>query len=221
MKEKRILAMFIASAVTLVASLSITFGVLQTLADPVVATGIVKYAYNFGGEVNALVTEEGRSIKIKEDIIFQPSSSLDWKEASSDPNAVDADKQTVWFDGLNYESDIWYDDESIPSKLKVIPVRITNSFDRDIEFKLEVNFDKTSPLGKYTYVKLYDYTNEEQSFETIIKDKRFSLKPGQSVDYAIIVYSNDADNLGVAQIDWGNDWLKLNVQVTNLTVFEQ
>ena len=66
MKEKRILAMFIASAVTLVASLSITFGVLTTLADPVVATGIVKYAYNFGGEVNALVTEEGRSIKIKE-----------------------------------------------------------------------------------------------------------------------------------------------------------
>jgi len=34
MKEKRILAMFITSVVTLVASLAVTFGIMTTLADP-------------------------------------------------------------------------------------------------------------------------------------------------------------------------------------------
>ena len=47
MKEKRIFAMFITSAVTLIASLAITFGVFMTLADPVVATGVVRYDYTF------------------------------------------------------------------------------------------------------------------------------------------------------------------------------
>ena len=219
MKEKRILAMFIASAVTLVASLSITFGVLTTLADPVVATGITRYAYNFGGTNNSLVVEEGTIIKMNEDIIFKPSSALEWQEPSSDPT-TGSDKKTVWFNGLNYESDIWFNDESVSSKLKVIPLRITNSYSSFTNFKLTVTFDDTTPLGEYTCVKLYDYLDDEQGFETLDGAKYFDLKAGEYIDFAIIVYVDDTDNLGLSQINYdqeNGDWEKINIEVENIT----
>lgn len=212
MKEKRVLAMFITSAVTLVASLAVTFGVLMTLADPVVATGVTRYQYAFNYTNDSLISADGNTLKLKEDVIFQPASSVIWSEEEG--------KQAIWFNGSSIEDDIVYGDESISTKIKVVPFRVTNKFAQSIQAKITVSYDKDeSALAKYTYVKIYDY--KTATFVDYADGMTIELTPDAFADYAVVVCVDDTYNFDVNdQINWGADWVAFNVEVENTTVIE-
>lgn len=219
MKEKKIIAMFVTSAITLVASLAITFGVFMTLADPVVATGVTRYVYAFNESNNSLITVDGKSLKLSEEIVFQPSSSVIWPT-----NAELEDEDSlypVWINdsdlnGATYQDEIIYQDESISSKLKIVPLRISNNYSSNIITKVDVSYNKESLLGKYTQIKVYSYA------ENIYLDYTGSfiseISSNSYKDYAIIIYADDSANFGRYSIDWGNDYEKINVVISNETV---
>lgn len=208
MKEKRVLAMFITSAVTLVASLAVTFGVLMTLADPVVATGVTRYQYAFNYTNDSLISADGNTLKLKEDIIFQPASSIVWGD------------DVIWFNGSSIEDDIVYGDESISTKLKVIPFRVTNKFASTIQAKVTVAYDAdASALARFTYVKVYDF--KTSTFVDYTEAFTVELAADATVDYAIVVCVDDTYNFDATnQIAWGTDFLTFNIIVENTTVFE-
>ena len=188
MKEKRILAMFITAAITLVASLSITFGVLN----------------------NSLVTKENGVVKIKDSIVFQPSSALDW----TDENGVTA----VWFKDTSadqaksgYNCEIMFADESVSTKVKVIPLRISNEFDQNVYATVKVTFDNSTLLGKYTFVQIYDFNEKACKAVTSFSTQ---IDAGAYADYAVVVYANDAENTGRTSVNFGTDYEQINVEVT-------
>lgn len=209
MKEKRILAMFITSVITLVASLSITFGVLTTLADPVVATGVTRYAFALGAENNSLIAEQDNILKIKDSILFQPSSSLVWSDEEGE--------EAVWFndasenqDAQGYLCDIMFADESISTKVKVIPLRITNGLGQTALATVTVTYDSTSLLGQLIRVKIYDYST--QSFVDASKVTKQISADGYA-DYAVVVYADDSDYNGHTEDVFGNDFEEINVEI--------
>ena len=212
MKEKRILGMFITSAVTLIASLAVTFGVLMTLADPVVATGVTRYQYAFNYTNDSLITVDGDTLKLAEDVVFQPASSVIWSEEEG--------KQAIWFNGSEIDDDIVYGDESVSTKLKVVPFRVTNKYTQGIQAKVSVVFDDTnSTLAKFTYVKVYDYKNA--TFTTLTDSFTVDLAADGFADYALIICADDTYNISTTnKINWGTDFLTFNVEVTNITVIE-
>ena len=221
MKEKRLLAMFITSAVTLVASLAVTFGVLMTLADPVVATGVVRYQYSFNYANNSLISSEGNKLKFAEDVIFQPSSSIVWDEVQTTKfNQEGQEYQDVltpvWFDNGTYDKDFMYRDESISTKLKVFPIRIFNNYNKTIQAQIDVTYDKTSLIGQYTCVKIWDFTNKE-FLNLGASGKTVEISSLNTVDYAVIVYVDDSLNTSLNDINWGVDYLRLNVVATDKT----
>jgi len=211
MKDKRILAMFIVSVVTLVTSLAVTFGVRLTWADPVEATGIEKYEYVFASETgvnNSLIsegtTQKGKtSLSLKNSVVFQPSTSINWSE------------EPVWFDGTSYADQVWYADESISSSIKVIPLRVYNDNNKTTQFKLSVLFDNTTMLGKYTKVQIIDFKSNT-TIETTTRS--FEITANTSRDFAVIVYANDSANLGEKTIDWGTEYETINVKIDDITI---
>lgn len=211
MKDKRILAMFIVSVVTLVTSLAVTFGVRSTWADPVEATGIEKYEYVFSAETgvnNSLISEgtntKGKtSLSLKNSIVFQPSTSINWSE------------EPVWFDGTTYSDTVWYADESISSSIKVIPLRVYNENNKTKQFKLSVLFDNSTILGRYTKVQIIDFKTNATVESTT---RAFEIAANTSRDFAVIVYANDSANLGSKTIEWGTDFETINVQIEDTTI---
>ena len=208
MKEKRIVAMFITSAITLVASLAITFGVFMTLADPVVATGVVRYEYAFNSLNNSLISVKDNTLQLSEDIVFAPSSSVTW---SNEPET-----QQVWFNGATYQDKIMYQDESISTKLKVIPIRVSNNFSTDIEAKIEVTYDTTKLIGKYTKVMVYSFA--QRTYSEYNQALYTNIAAGASQEYALIVYVDTSTNFGRFNVNFGTDYEMLNVKVTNISV---
>ena len=207
MKEKRLVAMFVTSAVTLVASLAITFGVFMTLADPVVATGVVRYEYAFNSVNNSLISADENTLQLSEDIVFAPSSSVTW---SNEPET-----QPVWFNGTTYQDEIMYQDESISTKLKVVPFKVTNNYSTNIETKIEVTYDKSTLIGKYTKVVVYDY--EHNTYTELSGALYADIAAGASLEYAFIVYVDTTNNHGRFNVNFGTDYEKLNIKITNTT----
>jgi len=214
MKEKRILAMFITSVVTLVASLAVTFGIMTTLADPVLATGIQRYAFAFNAVNKSEIAVDGQTLKLKENIVFQPSSSIVWENTEVEGQMVN---NVVWFNSPTYDGDIMFYDESISPKVKVIPIRVTNNYTggNPITTNINVAFDKTTLLGKYTVVKIYDF---ETGVFTTTSSLTLPIKANESKDFAIVVYVDDSNNTGRDSIDFTKAFETINVEITNKSV---
>lgn len=218
MKEKRIVAMFITSAVTLVASLAITFGVFMTLADPVVATGVVRYDYAFNSQNSSLVTSNGKTLKLSEEIVFQPSSSIVWPtnvEATDDKTIYPVWVNDTDLNGADYKDEIMYQDESISTKLKIVPIRISNNFAVNIETKIELSYNTESMLGRYTEIRIYDYS--EDAYIDFSESLIINLSANEYKDIAVIISANDSSNFDKETIDWGTHYEKINVLITNTT----
>ena len=209
MKEKKILAMFITAAITLVASLSITFGVLTTLADPVVATGVTRYTFAIGAANNALITKNNNVLKMKDSIVFQPSSSLMWSEEENE--------KAIWFndegaaDKNGYLCDIMFADESISTKLKVIPLRISNKLNQNVLATVKVTFDNSTLLGRYTFVQIYDFKTQTFTATTSLTTQ---IDKDGYADYAVVIYADDSLNTSRSSINFGTDYEEINVEVT-------
>lgn len=214
MKEKRVLAMFITSVVTLVASLAVTFGVLTTLADPVEATGVVRYAFTFN-EQNALITSEGNKLKIKESIVFKPSDELCWNEfENKNDESTDEPIVPILVNSTDYQGSIMYFDETVSSRVKMIPFRISNKTEKTMNnVKIDVVYDKTTTIGKYTKVMIYDYAESrfvEQSTLTIP-----SLDVNDYRDFIVVVYVDQTGNLSSNRVNFETDYETINIEVTD------
>lgn len=210
MKEKRILAMFITSVVTLVTSLAVTFGVLMTLADPVVATGITRYDYAFNSKVNSLVVSEGKTIKLKDKVVFQPSSKVVWSEEDGE--------RAVWFNGADYNNDIVYADESISTRIKVVPIRIANNFKSTMQARVSVAITANSSsalLARYTNVMIYNYSSK-----TFVEAESITLDvlADSYADIAVVVFADDSLNTSSNKINWGVDYATIDVIIENSNI---
>lgn len=216
MKEKRILAMFITSVVTLVASLAVTFGVLTTLADPVVATGVVRYAFAFNDTNDALIATEGKTLKIKENIIFNPSDELTWDEFENEnADASEEPLLPVLVNSTEYDGELKYFDESVSSRIKMIPFRISNKSDATATTHIKVVYDKTTTIGKYTKVKVYDY---KAGRFTDISDFTVELGTSDYRDYLVVVYVDETENTSSTRVNYGTDYEAINVEITNESI---
>lgn len=214
MKEKRIFAMFITSVVTLVASLAITFGISSSLADRALATGLTRYEFNLGGQNNSLVTENEYNLSIANPIVYKPSGSVEWEDGTENPELA-----TLFFEET-YDNNIMYQDASYSSRVTVIPFKITNEYSRDIHVNLKITFGEGSDatLSEYTFVKIYDFTTGDyRDYDTNSAYRDLGLKSGNSLQYAIVIFSNNvADTTGTA-IDWDNAFCLVNVEFEMLT----
>lgn len=208
MKEKRILAMFITSAITLVASLAVTFGVLMTLADPVVATGLTRYSYNFNAANDtSLIAVNGNTLSLRDEIAFNPTKSVEWK-----------DGEVVWFNGTTIEDEVVYADESVSSKIKVVPLKVKNNYTTSrIDLSLVVDWEKGTTLGQYTFVKIWSY--KDNAFIQYNNESfTFALNPSETAEYAVVIYADESTNFTANSIDWTNAYETINVSLTNNTV---
>lgn len=213
MKEKRILAMFITSIVTLVASLSVTFGILTTLADPVEATGVTRYAFAFN-DVNAEgIKVDGNTLSLTEEIYFSPSDNLRWNEFVNAEASDEEDPVTpILINGTAYDESIQYYDETVSTRVKMIPFRITNKNTDDVALvDVEIVFDKTTTIGKWTQVKFYDYENGK----FVDQVKGLTLASNAYRDYVAIVYVDQTANLGQNKVAFSTDYEKINIKITN------
>lgn len=228
MKEKRILAMFITSVVTLVASLAVTFGVLTTLADPVVATGVVRYAFAFNESNSALIATEGKTLKIKDGIVFKPSDELRWNDylTSTTPATEEELVATepllpILVNCAEYDGELKYLDETISSRVKLIPIRVSNKSDKEALAHIKVTLDNatSTELLTYTKVRVYDFDATNPTFEAK-SDFTQSIAANGYRDYVIVVYVDETDNFGATKVDYANDYLVVNVNVTNDAIEE-
>lgn len=228
MKEKRILAMFITSVVTLVASLAVTFGVLTTLADPVVATGVVRYAFAFNESNSALIATEGKTLKIKDGIVFKPSDELRWNDylTSTTPateEELDATEPLlpILVNCAEYDGELKYLDETISSRVKLIPIRVSNKSDKEALAHIKVTLENatSTELLNYTKVRVYDFDATNPTFEAK-SDFTQSIAANGYRDYVIVVYVDETDNFGATKVDYANDYLVVNVNVTNDAIEE-
>lgn len=228
MKEKRILAMFITSVVTLVASLAVTFGVLTTLADPVVATGVVRYAFAFNESNSALIATEGKTLKIKDGIVFKPSDELRWNEyltstTPAEEETLDATEPLlpILVNCTEYDGELKYLDESISSRVKLIPIRVSNKSDKEALAHIKVTLDNatSNELLTYTKVRVYDFQSATPSFEEK-SDFTQAIAANGYRDYVIVIYVDETDNFSATKVDYANDYLVVNVNVTNEAIEE-
>lgn len=217
MKEKRIMTMFITSAIALVVSLVVTFGIVLTLADPVEATGLTRYAFNVGGANDSLIAKSGDAYKFASDVIYTPSGSIEWKDkpASSDINddhfIVDAQPDT---NGLfDYTTVIRYGNESYSSKVKVIPFRVKNLTGADKTFSLTINATGDETLKAFTGAKLFEYSNPTTfvTKELNVAQQLGTIAADGYADFILVIYTDESANLG-DMINYGS--AKLNINLT-------
>ena len=224
MKEKRIITMFITSAIALVISLVVTFGIVLTLADPVEATGLTRYAFNYKGTNDALIANsDNGGLKFASDVIYTPSGSIVWKDkpASADVNddhfIVDAQPNS---NGLfDYSTIIRYGNEAYSSKVKVIPFRVQN-FDYDDDngmntFKIKIEATGNLDLLTYTTAKLFSYQDGTYTEATIGGQQTLAedVAAGDYRDYFIVFYTDESANPG-ARVANGTNRLNINIIIS-------
>lgn len=219
MKEKRIITMFITSAIALVISLVVTFGIVLTLADPVEATGLTRYAFNYKGTNDALIANaDNGGLKFASDVIFTPSGSIVWKDkpASADVNddhfIVDAQPDS---NGLfDYTTVIRYGNESYSSKVKVIPFRVKNFDEATKTFTLKITATGDDTLKTYTFAKLFSYETglyEDRAINTTAANL-VELAMGEYADFFLVIYSDQTTNAG-AGVEYGTARLNINFEI--------
>ncbi len=220
MKEKRIITMFITSAIALVVSLVVTFGIVLTLADPVEATGLTRYAFNYNGNNDSLIASAGENgLKFATDVIYTPSGSIEWKDkpASADINNDQfiVDAQPDASRAFNYTTTIRYGNESYSSKVKVIPFRVKNDSDSKKVFSLKINAAGDETLKTYTCAKLFKYSTPT-AFETKylnINAQLCEIDAGGHEDFILVIYTDEASNLGES-VNYGSARLNINLILT-------
>ena len=216
MKEKRILTMFITSAIALVVSLVVTFGIVLTLADPVVATGLTRYEYRYGGTNSSIIKNDGNALMFASDVIYTPSGSIVWKDKTEDINddkfIVDAQPDAKG--NTNYSTVVRYGNESYSSKIKVMPIRISNTTNAEKTFTLTVKATGDATLLSFTNMKVFEYDSPANFVDKALNTEETltTIPAGAYKDYLIVVYTDDAGNLG-GQIAYGTARLNLNVVI--------
>jgi len=148
------------------------------------------------------------TLALEEEIVFQPSSATTWTDEEG--------TLPVWFNGSTYQDEIVYADESISTKIKVIPFRLTNNYAENLRTSINVTLNSSTPnlLGQYTFIKVYNYQTAQ--FENYTEAFTVEVSANDYVDYAIVVYADDSTNIGRNTVNWGTDVQTINVVIKDL-----
>ena len=208
MKDKKLISMFVTSAVALVVSVVITLGVALTLADPVPAVSVTRSVFNFGASNASEISVSGDALEFNNAIVFAPAGSLvvnDW-----DMDSENCDSPVAFLKGQTYEDTIMFVDESLPSRVKLVAFRVNNTLSEQIQVSLFARFDRTTELGQYTKAVFYDY----KTFTYFTAESpEFVIEANGSADFCMIVYADDSDNVG-DELAWGEIAEDVGVVVT-------
>ena len=205
MKDKRILAMFITSAVALVASVVITLGIALTLADPIPVTFVTTCEFNYGSANVSEITEDGNKLVYENAFVYQPTGSLaikDW-----DPNSDTCDAPVFPLKNQEFATELQVE-ETDATKLEIAYVKVNNTTSESIVINVGTEFDKTTELGKYTKVVVFEYATN--LFHTV-ESKTFTVEAGESSEFAVIVYTDITDKHDANELVFGD--VKENVSV--------
>lgn len=185
MKDKKILAMFITSAVALVASVVVTLGVALTLADPVPVDFATRCEFNFGSvNTNDNILQEGNVLTYDDAFVYSPTAAIavnNW-----DVNADDCDAPVYPLKNQDYGVELQVE-ESDASKIKVAYVKVNNDTGASIDVKVSAIFDKTSELGKYTSAVVFDYATNLFNTDA---DTIYVVPANGEAVFAVILYTD-------------------------------
>ena len=224
MKDKRILAMFVTSCVALVASVVITLGVALTLADPVPVTDVLRVSFNLGATNSAEITGTYEDALVYENaIVLQPSGSIhveNW-----DPDTMNTDGKVgspLYLDDVHptYESELKYENESLPSKVEFVTIRVTNSTAEAQNIAVDTIHNTSSNLGKYIKTVVFDcetygyYSYDDTNL--IAQKPEFEIAAGESRDFILMVYVDELDNYTDDMIAYGTEKENVSVVIRNL-----
>lgn len=144
MKDKRILAMFITSIVTFVASLTISLGVAFALADPASAVGLEEFQYDMT-----------TSTSISKELTFNPSDAY----RGEIENAEDHSKDVIFVQ--SYDS-IQYCDGILSNSIKLVKIAITNDTNSSIGIQIAISTDSEA-TNKFLKSKIYCVSGTESN----------------------------------------------------------
>ena len=185
MKDKKILAMFITSAVALVASVVVTLGVALTLADPVPVSFVTSCEVNFGSvNTNDKVTVNGNVITYADAFEYMPTGAIAVTDWDVNSDTCDAPVYPLKNQKFGVELQV---EETDAGKIKVAYVKVNNDNGTSINVSLGAAFNKSSELGKYTKVVVFDYATNLFSTNT---DTVYAVPANGSAEFAVVVYTD-------------------------------
>lgn len=208
MKDKRILAMFITSAVALVASVVITLGIALTLADPIPVTFVTTCEFNYGSENASEVTENGNVLVYEDAFVYQPTGSLVVKDWDADSDTCDAPIFPLKNQEFGLELQV---EETVANEIKIAYVKVNNDTDAEITINVGAQFDRTTELGKYTRVVIFEYAT---GYFHTVEANTFTVEAGSASEFAVILYTDTTDKLDANELTFGEDKLDVNLVVT-------
>ena len=206
MKNKRIVAMFVASAVALVASVVVTLGIALTLADPVPVSFVTSCKFEIG-TVNAgdKIVQNGNVLTYVDAFSYQPVGSMvvnNW-----DVNADDCDAPVYPRKNQEFGVELQVEESDV-NKIKIAYVEVKNTTGEAVNVKVGASFNKASELGKYTKVVVYDYATG--LFSTVSTDT-FAVPANATAEFAVIVYTDISDKHDANELVFGQ--VKENISI--------
>lgn len=184
MKDKKILAMFITSAVALVASVVVTLGVALSLADPVPVRFVTECEVNFGSvNTNESVTVNGNVITYNDAFEYAPVAPLYVESWDADTSN---DIPVFPLKNQEFGVELQIDDSNV-GKLKIAYVKVNNDNGSSINVSVTADYAKSSDLGKYTKVVVFDYQTNLFSTDA---EAVYAVPANGSSEFAVILYTD-------------------------------
>ena len=208
MKDKRIIAMFITSAVALVASVVITLGIALTLADPIPVTFVQTCEFNYGSENASEVTVNGNVLVYEDAFVYQPTGSLVVNDWDADSDTCDAPIFPLKNQDFGTELQV---EETVANEIKIAYVKVNNDTDAAITVSLGAEFDRDCELGKYTIVVIFDYAT---GYFYTVSNQTFEIAADSASEFAVILYTDTTDKLDSNELTFGEDKVDVNIVVT-------
>ena len=209
MKDKKIIAMFVTSAVALVASLVITLGVALTLADPVPAKFVNSCVFNYGSENPSEITEMGGNLVFEDAFVYSPSGKLVVNDWDVDSDTCDAPVYPLKNQEFGVELQV---EDTVASKLEIAYVKVNNYTGMDMKVKVGASFNRTSELGKYTKVVVFDYATN--LFST--GNDNYVIKANNSAEFAVILYTDTTDKFDTNELVFGEARENVSIVVSKV-----
>jgi len=198
MKDKKILAMFITSAVALVASVVVTLGVALTLADPVPVDFATRCEFNFGSvNTNDNILQDGNVLIYDDAFVYSPTAAIavnNW-----DVNSDDCDAPVYPLKNQDYGVELQVE-ESDASKIKVAYVKVNNDTGASIDVKVTAVYDKDSELGHYTDTVVFDYATNLFNTDA---DTVYAVPANGEAVFAVILYTDITDKRDETELVFG------------------
>lgn len=195
MRDKKIVAMFIASIIAFVASLTISFGVANALADPVDAVGLAEISY-------VVSTQDSESRQI----VFDPVAAYNGEA-----------KDAVY---VNSYENIQYANEILPDCVKLLKIKVTNNTDFSANFRFNVQATGESNAVKYVKFAIFNAVSGElHTPDSVLGSTLPSVNVQANAEgyFVLAVFVNDASALEI--VDFSSS-MTLFVSITEYNNYQ-